>query len=328
MNRIYVVLVLALWLVAGSWLTATTRAAEAVRSSRTGETGKVVVSGAKISKPNKKKKTSGPTVLRDIEYAKVGDISLKLDLIMPVKSDRKPHLVLFFHGGIWRSGSKKTNHVAWLARHGYAVASVDFRLTGTAKFPALVHDCKGAVRFLRANANKYGYESNNMAVAGASAGGLLSTLLATSGGVKELEGNVGGNLDQSCRVQAGIGMFCPTDLYYNATVEKERCDQPNCPLYQLLGGKPSERLDMAKLASATTHVSKDDPPVIRLYGSKDKSLVKPLHGQRLKARYDEAGLQATYQLIEGAGHGGPQYRDKDRSKLILDLLARQLRGEK
>jgi acetyl esterase/lipase len=202
-------------------------------------------------------------------------------------------LVVFFHGGSWRSGSKKTCHVGWLTNHDYAVASVDYRLSGQAKFPALVHDRKGAIRWLRANADKYGINAKRICASGASAGGLLSTLVGTSGGIKALEGTVGGNLDRSSRVQSALGMFCPTDLYYNATVEKERCDQPNCPLYQLLGGKPSERLDLAKLASATAHVTKDDPPVIVLYGTEDKSLVKPLHGKRLKARYDETGLEAS-----------------------------------
>jgi acetyl esterase/lipase len=279
-------------------------------------------------KPAKVEKNKGVTIYRDIEYAKIGEISLKLDIHMPTKVKQKPHLVVFFHGGSWRTGSKKSCHVAWLTRHGYAVASVDYRLTKVAKFPALVHDCKGSIRFLRAHADHFGYESERMGVSGASAGGLLAALIATSGEVKELEGDVGGNLDQSSRVQAALAMFCPTDLYYNATVEKERCDQPNCPLYQLLGGKPSEHLDQAKLASATTHVTKDDPPIILLYGSKDKSLVKPLHGERLKARYDKAGAKATYQLIDGAGHGGPQYRDEIRSKMILEMLARQLRGQK
>ena len=273
-----------------------------------------------------KKKAKKPNSLFDLEYAKVDGISLKLDLMMPNrKTDKKPELVVFFHGGSWRSGSKKTCHVGWLTHHGYAVASVDYRLSGQAKFPALVHDCKGAIRWLRANAEKYGINAKRICASGASAGGLLSTLVGTSGGIKALEGTVGGNLDQSSRVQSALGMFCPTDLYYNATAEKERCDQPNCPLYQLLGGKPSERLDMAKLASATAHVTKDDPPVILLYGTADKSLVKPLHGERLKARYDKEGLDATYQLIEGAGHGGPQYRDKERSKLILDMLKKTLR---
>jgi acetyl esterase/lipase len=276
-----------------------------------------------------KKKAKNPHSLYDLEYANVDGISLKLDLLMPSqKTEKKPELVVFFHGGSWRSGSKKTCHVGWLTNHGYAVASVDYRLSGQAKFPALVHDCKGAIRWLRANADKYGINAERICAAGASAGGLLSTLVGTSGGIKALEGKVGGNLDRSSRVQSALGMFCPTDLYYNATAEKERCDQPNSPLYQLLGGKPSERLDMAKLASATAHVTKDDPPVIVLYGTEDKSLVKPLHGQRLKALYDEAGLDATYLLIEGAGHGGPQYRDKERSKLILDMLAKTLRPAK
>lgn len=279
-------------------------------------------------KAAKIEKRKGVTIHHDIEYAKVGDHSLKLDLYMPTNVKQKPHLVVFFHGGSWRTGSKKTCHVTWLTRHGYAVASVDYRLTKVARFPALVHDCKGSIRFLRAHADHFGYESKRMGVSGASAGGLLAALIATSGDIKELEGNVGGNLDQSSRVQAALAMFCPTDLYYNATVEKERCDQPNCPLYQLLGGKPSQRLDQAKLASATTHVTKDDPPIILLYGSEDKSLVKPLHGQRLKDRYDKVGVKAIYQLIEGAGHGGPQYRDEIRSKMILEMLARQLRGEK
>ena len=276
-----------------------------------------------------KKKAKNPNSLHDLEYAKVDGISLKLDLLMPAKkTEKKPELVVFFHGGSWRSGSKKTCHVGWLTHHGYAVASVDYRLSGQAKFPALVHDCKGAIRWLRANADKYGINAERICATGASAGGLLSTLVGTSGGIKALEGKVGGNLDQSSRVQSALGMFCPSVLYDNATAEKERCDQPNCPLYQLLGGKPSERLDLAKLASATAHVTKDDPPVIVLYGTEDKSLVKPLHGERLKARYDETGLDATYQLIEGAGHGGPQYRDKERSKLILDMLAKTLRPTK
>ncbi len=87
----------------------------------------------------------------------------------------------------------------------------------------------------------------------------------------------------------------------------------------------TKRLGMAKLASATEHATKDDPPVILLYGSEDKSLVKPLHGERLKTRYVQTGLHANYQLIEGAGHGGPQYRDEKRRGLILPMLEKTLR---
>ena len=141
-------------------------------------------------KAEKIEKRKGVTIHYDIEYAKVGDHSLKLDLYMPTNVKRKPHLVVFFHGGSWRAGSKKTCHVSWLTRYGYAVASVDYRLTKVAIFPALVHDCKGSIRFLRAHADHYGYEPKRMGVSGASAGGLLAALVATSGGIKELEGKV------------------------------------------------------------------------------------------------------------------------------------------
>ena len=151
-------------------------------------------------------------------------------------------------------------------------------------------------------------------------------LLATSGGIEKLEGNVGGNLEQSSRVQAAIGMYCPTDLFHDASSAPERWDNPGSPIYQFLGGKPSENLALAKLASATTHVSEDDPPLILLAGGADKP-GPAVHGKLLKAAYDKAGLNATFQILAGAGHGGPQYRDKERTKLIVDLLDKQLQGK-
>lgn len=262
-------------------------------------------------------------VYRDLVFAKVGDLPLKLDLYVPKNTDRKPHVVVFFHGGSWRAGSRKTCQLQWLTRHGYAVASVGYRLSQVAKFPAIMHDCKGAVRFLRANAGKLGIDPGNIGAAGCSAGGHLAMLLATSGGVEKLEGNVGGNLDQSSRVQAGIGMYCPTDLFHDASSAPERWDDPGSPIYQFLGGKPSENLELARLASATAHVSEDDPPLILLAGGADKP-GPTVHGKLLKAAYDKAGLNLTFQILEGAGHGGPQYRDKERTRLIVDLLDAQL----
>ena len=151
----------------------------------------------------------------NLEYARVGGHAVLMDLYVPTNTKRKPHVVLFFHGGSWMKGSNTTCHVQWLTQHGYAVASIGYRLSTIAHFPAQIHDGKGAVRFLRANANKYGIDGGNIGASGALAGGLLALLLATSGDVKELEGNVGGNLDQSSRVQAGLGLFCPTDLHHD-----------------------------------------------------------------------------------------------------------------
>jgi len=278
-----------------------------------------------IAKDATIEKRKDQTAYLDLEYAKVDGHSLKLDLYVP-NTKRKPHLVVFFHGGSWRGGSKKTCHVHWLTKHGYAVASVDYRLTDVATFPAIIHDCKGAIRFLRANADKYGIELGNVAVSGASAGGHLAMVVATSNNVKALEGTVGGNLKHSSSVQAGLGMFCPTDLHYDATTNAARWDNKGSPIYDFLGGKPSEKLELAKQASATFHVSKDDPPIVLLAGGADKP-GPTIHGKLLKAAYDKAGLDLTFQIIDGAKHGGPQYRDKVRAKLILDMLAKQLRDQ-
>lgn len=265
--------------------------------------------------------------LTDIEYAQVGDVSLKLDLYLPPKSNTRPSLVVWTHGGGWRGGSKNKCPITWLTAHNYAIASINFRLSGQATFPALVHDCKGAIRWLRAHADEYGFDGKRVGVAGSSSGGHLAALLATTGDVKELEGDVGGNTDQSSRVQAAIDMFGMTDLFYNATVEGARCDLPDCPLYQLMGGKPSEHLAETRLASPVFNVTKDDPPILILHGTEDRSLVRPFQGRFLLDEYHRQGLDARWQLIEGAGHGGPQFADAERRRLILDLLDANLKSD-
>ena len=291
-----------------SWVTVFSVAAEA------GESGPM---GSSVER------TRNEVIYRDLIFAEVEDLPLKLDLYLPLKAIGKPRLVVFFHGGSWRSGSKESCQVRWLVRHGYGVASVGYRKSHSAPFPVILHDCKGAVRFLRANAAMLGILADKIAVAGASAGGHLALLLATTAGVDGLEGAVGGNLQQSSRVQLALGMYCPTDLRHDAVTNPERWDKPASPLYQLLGGKPSERIDLARQASVTTHISADDPPVILLAGGADKP--GPVeHGRRLKAAYDKAGLEAVFQVLPGAGHGGPEFRDEQRAALILSQLEKAL----
>ena len=161
-----------------------------------------------------------------------------------------------------------------------------------------------------------------MGASGASAGGLLDYYWQPAEGLRNWKGTsvvISSN-------QAGLGLFCPTDLLYDAIENKARFDNPGSPIYQLLGCKPSENLDKAKMASATGHITMDDPPILILAGGADKQ-EPTIHGKRMKAAYDKAGLKATFQMVEGAGHGGPQYRDAKRKKLILDMFGKQLRGE-
>ena len=264
-------------------------------------------------------------IYRDVIFGRVDDVPLKLDLYLPLKATGNPPVVVYFHGGSWRSGSKESCQVRWLARHGYAVASVGYRKSHTARFPAILHDCKGAIRFLRANGKRLGITTEKLAVAGCSAGGHLALLLATTGGDAELEGKIGGNLEQSSRVQAALGMYCPTDLHFAATTDAGRWDKPASSLYQFLGGKPSEKLALARAASSTTHVTTDDPPIILLVGSEDTP-ERIMQGRLLRKAYEKAGLRATFQILAGAGHGGPEFRDEERVALILDLLKKELKG--
>ena len=266
------------------------------------------------------------TIYRGVVFAEVDNVSLSLDLYLPKKKESYPHIVVFFHGGSWRSGSKESCQVRWLVRHGYAVASVGYRKSHAAQFPVILHDCKGAIRFLRAHADLLGIRAERIAVAGASAGGHLALLLATSGGVEELEGQVGGNAERSSLVQMAIGMYSPTDLYHAAMTASERWDKPASALYQLLGGKPSEKVALVRQASVTNHIPSDDPPIVFLVGREDES-ERIEHGKRLKVAYDEAGLQAVLQVIPGAGHGGPEFRDEERKALILKMLKRKLVGQ-
>jgi acetyl esterase/lipase len=140
------------------------------------------------------------TAHRDLVYATIGEKDILLDLYIPKNTTVKPPLLVWIHGGGWQSGSKDSCPLYRETQRGYAVASLNYRLSHEAMFPAQIHDCKGAIRWLRANAEKFGYNSERIGVAGSSAGGQLVALLGTSGGVKELEGNVGGNLGQSSSV--------------------------------------------------------------------------------------------------------------------------------
>lgn len=139
--------------------------------------------------------------LRDIEYAVVDGISLKLDLVLPDAPSAKPApLVVYIHGGAWISGDKSPTHAPAVLGPQYAVASVNYRLAQQAPFPAQIHDCKAAVRWLRAHAATYSIDPHRIGAWGSSAGGHLAALLGTSGGVAELEGTVGDCLGVSSTV--------------------------------------------------------------------------------------------------------------------------------
>jgi acetyl esterase/lipase len=243
--------------------------------------------------------------LRDLEYAVVDGISLKLDLYLPDASpaDLVP-LVVWIHGGAWLSGDKNRTSAPEVLGPDYAVASIDYRLSQQAPFPAQIHDCKAAIRWLRAHAVEYGIDADRIGAWGSSAGGHLAALLGTSGGVEELEGTVGDCLGVSSRVQAVCDFFGPIDLLtlVDPTGEID-LGTAQSPVGRLLGGPRAERIELAKLASPTAHVDATDPPFLIVHGDADE-IVPWAQSVTFHQILADAGVDASLYVVGLAGHGG------------------------
>ncbi len=265
----------------------------------------------------------GVTALRDLPYVDGGHQRNRLDLYLPEKAEGRLPVVVWIHGGGWQGGSKEGCPAVPLAAKGYAVASINYRLSQHAVFPAQIEDCKAAIRWLRANAVKYHLDPDHVGVWGESAGGHLVALLGTTGGVKDLEGKVG-NLDQSSRVQAVVDWYGPTDfLGWDPNFNKA----VYAMIERLIGGSPRENREKARWASSLTYVSKDSAPFLILHGDKDN--VVPLgQSESLAEALKKAGVEVTLQIVKGSGHGGPAFHSPENRKLIEEFFARRLGGEK
>ena len=250
----------------------------------------------------------GIKALKDLEYGKASGRAMRLDLYLPESGDKPLPLIIWIHGGAWLAGSKDDPSPALrFTANGYAVAHVGYRLSQEAKFPAQIHDCKAAVRWLRANAAKYKLDPNKFIAWGGSAGGHLVALLGTSGGVAELEGDVN-DLKESSRVQAVVDWFGPTDFLHIGDAESDmQHNAPDSPESKLIDGALLENKDKAAKASPITYVSKDAPPFLIMHGDRDRTV--PFNqSELLYAALKKAGVDATFVPMKGAGHGfgGPE----------------------
>ena len=262
-------------------------------------------------------------VINDIEYAVVDGNSLKLDLHLP-ESKQAP-LIVWVHGGGWRAGSKADMPLGKLIDQGYGIASVDYRLSVVAPFPAMIHDIKAAIRFLRAQSAEYGYNAERIAVAGGSAGGHLAALVGVTNGVKELEGTVGAHLDQSSDVQAAISLYGASNLMTILKQSKPQGYKFRVPALQLLlDGQPEEKPELAKLASPVEHLDPKDPPLLLIHGDADPQM-PPEQSQELAAACKKAGVQVHLEIIPGAVHGGKAFFDEKRTAMMKAFLDQSLR---
>jgi acetyl esterase/lipase len=267
----------------------------------------------------------------DLVFAEVDGQKLLLDLYLPPEGQanlpteqvRPLALVVYIHGGSWIGGSRKECPVSGLAEHGFAVASISYRFSNRAIFPAQIHDCKGAIRWLRAHAKEYGFDTERIGVAGSSAGGHLAVLLGTSGDVKELEGEVGGNLDQSSKVKAIVDFYGPADFILRSKTQPSRADKPGSSTHGLLGGPASEKVDLARLASGVTHVTADDAPLLIFHGDRDTTVLLD-QSERLRDVYKAAGLPVTLHVLPGAGHGGEAFASEENRRRVQEFFSLHL----
>ncbi len=266
-------------------------------------------------------------IMQDIPYAS-NSPAQKLDIYLPEKIRGALPVIIYLHPGGFTMGDKemiKTLVSTMLAR-GYAAVSVNYRLAGESRFPAQIHDAKAAVRWVRANAEKYRFNPQKIAAWGISAGSTLAALLGTSGHVKDLEDLSMGNADESCRVNAVVSWYGPTNFFtldsqHAQLGHKPRQDSGPSGEVQLMGGSISEIPEKYQAASAITHIHPDCPPFFIQHGKADE--VIPYLQSVTFASALEAAIgktRVTLNLIENAGHFDRIHSSPDNVKAALDFL--------
>jgi len=232
-------------------------------------------------------------------YARYGEREMQLDLWRPKTASQPIPAIVCIHGGGWFKGDRSSmaNLAQALAAKGYVTVTISYRLSGEAKFPAAIQDCKAAVRFLRSNAAKFGIQADAIGVAGLSAGGHLAALLTTSGGVKELEGD-GGHADQSSDVQAGVAMGAQSDL--ESARIGELSGKPDDPFYRTFLGDSQAKIPQTyALASPRHHLDKNDPPLLFMAGELDDPST---HADETRVDLEKLGIPTGFASIPQAPH--------------------------
>ncbi len=245
---------------------------------------------------------------QNLSYAANDNPRQAIDLYLPKKRTvgGKLPLIAWIHGGAWRAGSRRAglNRVRRFVESGkYVGASIGYRLTGEAIWPAQIHDCKAAIRWLKANADRYGYDADRICVYGSSAGGHLVAMLGTTGNVKELEGSLGNHPDQSSSVAGVIDLFGPTNFLtmndFPSRIDHDASDSPE----SILVGKPIQTApERCANASPIHWASRDDAPILIMHGTADK-LVAFDQSVQLHRTLTTLNVPVWLVPVQDGGHG-------------------------
>lgn len=262
----------------------------------------------------------GSQVAASLTYSAPASGPLTLDLYRPARLPENPlPVVVWVHGGGWKSGSKRNCPLTWLAAEGYAVASLDVRLLPVAGWPAQLEDPRAAIRWLREHAAAYGLDPRRVAIAGGSSGGHVAALVGTTPAPADEQ--------TSSRVQGVIDLYGPSDLLTMPPnvpgPGKTDADLAKANGALLLGGIVRDRPDLARAASALYQVSSDDPPFLILHGDADPQ-VPVEQSRRLHSRLQSAGVRSELVVLPGAGHGGKAFDTPEVRTVIKAFLARTL----
>lgn len=285
-----------------------------------------VLNTSAVAQPNRGAPT-GVVAHRNLEYIPKGHESHKLDIFVPKDASGSLPLIVWVHGGGWQNGSKdgcpplRKGYV----QRGYAVAAINYRLSGHATFPAQIQDCKAAIRWLRANADRYGIDPERIGVWGSSAGGHLVALLGTSGDVEEFD--VGENLDQSSRVQAVCDYYGPTDFKAFVTTPRyESHASETSPEGKLIGGAVLKNEEKARRVNPIEYVSEDEPPFLIVHGDEDRTV--PLNQSALLYEaLKKAGRDVRFHTIHGAGHGRPGFGAPEIENMVQKFFDAKLKSK-
>lgn len=273
----------------------------------------VAVGSAELPKPT----------FADLPYISGGEERQQLDIYLPegYEEGEKLPVLVWIHGGGWVAGSKKD--VPWgfdrsFFYDGFAHVCINYRYATQVPFPAQVEDCKAAIRWIRANADKYRFDTTRIGVWGGSAGGHLVSMLGITANVKEFD--VGENVDQSSAVHAVCDIFGPSDL---TILEDSDFFQT------LFGGKKAEKGDLVKKMSplfyVTAETGKSIPCFLILQGSKDM-LVPADQSIRLDKALKEVGVDSELVVVDGAGHDGKVVTN-EKSREMLNQWVEKLRNK-